>query len=455
MAKIIPYGDPAAHGKFGASVVFRRHRGTAIMQMKGKPRNPRTAKQVAVRNKLTQSVQAYSRLTDQSRAFYFTRGGQKLQNGRDFFLAVAMKDKTPSKNPQIQMQTVSNMAIFNTVSGHQNGFEIAVEGWVPSSVTWDCLLWCELEDLLSIQTPIIGPTGQVIPTVSYVPGRFNNAVSLPDNNGAVIWQGLPTNTLDDHGMMSCWWKPGFDSNNNSNQGVFGISDPGMTVQVYLIWYGASKKFRLEVIGDSGGAIYEFPATFSAGQWYYINVGWDANETTGNRLLLNFNDSELVPSVISTGPWTMTTAIQNAWIGDFAANGYCDIDNLKLYGTVQYRTQEIANKNNEGFKPQPGDVYTTYGKVVDTSNVFTHENDIPDLTIQRIRITELAGRGAELPFRYAVNIIYGLTSDPTVEALFRLPKFILPAYGNQYFYLVDDWSAYWDLDYWKLACTDNV
>lgn len=454
MAKIIPYGDPLAYGKFGG-MVFRRYRGATILSTKSRPRYTRTPAQAAVRNKFKNGAKGYNLLTSQSRQFYNARAAQVGICAKDLFMRSYMKGFIPSTIPKLNLKEITKMIIFKTASSKVNGFDIYIEGEEKLPELGEIILWCKMESLTDIQNPSHGPAGAVTGTVTYPVMKFNNGSHINLGSGDIKFPALPANNLHLRGMHGFYWQPSYSSTYGEYAAIWNL--PGLAGEdgLFCFFNWINDQIIIEVLrGDSFRIQYQFPITFAANELMHILCLWDT-DNPGSRARLWKNGNEITPVILFDNPFTSVDTYSTLNFDNIPVDNWAGYDNIKLYDGVDDLEKALANINNEDPPLGPTGNWIPYAKIEDSGQTFDNLNTIEYETNQRIHIHEKANVGADIPFRYLMTLDYTTLQDALESTSFRLPKLYLAPLSHAYLYLSNDWSDYWDAQYWHLACTDKL
>ncbi len=456
MAFVAPYGDLTSRGKFNQAVTFRRRGNVVLMTATPSPKPTRTPGQAAQRNRFTAAAESYKYLFYETRQFYNRRARMISKSGRSFYIAVHMKNNLPSILPGIPIKSVDDMFLHNPAGTVSNNFKITLraDGITPQEA--GCFLWTKLDDLTTTVNPEIGPVGSPIGTLSFVPGKFGNAL---DNTGQArfIQYPLGQQNLTEF-VCGLWWQPHFNySSNFANREI--VYCPGsveFTISLRLMAYNsgtAPKRFFFELFRDSvpQGVRYYFDNPgWNAEEWHHLLFAFNNTWGDGGRARLYFDGIPqnvfYIESDDSTEPIDTYTCRLPGGTKTHAAE-----DNVKLYNNVQYLSGIINNINNEGFDVPPF-VISSYGDIEDNSNIFTPGFDGAATPPQTVLIEETAGVGAEIPFYYPVWVYWTDLDDVASDNIMRLPEIRLGPNESQVLCLSKDFSTYLDPTFRRLVCT---
>ncbi|MCK5604879.1 hypothetical protein KAR91_23515 [Candidatus Pacearchaeota archaeon] len=454
MAKIVPYGDPNAYGKFGG-IVFRRYRNGTVLTTKTKPTYRRTPAQAAVRNLFKEGAQQYNLLTSLTRDFYRARAAQVGICVKDLWMRAYMKGNIPSDIPIIDMKEITKMTIFKTAASKVNGFNVFIEGAEKLPDYGQNIQWCKMESAADIGDPSRGIPGIVYGTVTYPAMKFNNGANIINGAGSIELEGLPPNDLGLRGMKGFWWQPHFSSTDPTDYDLFWLRNNDDTGEIACFYTDFRDGLLIEVNRDGNRLTYAFPFTWAAEELMHILCYWDTDNPAGSRARLWKNGTEITPVVIGDSSWTFPNPITKLLFSGTYGVINSAYDNIKLYNGIDDLDSVLANINNEGFPLVLSGSWIPYAKIEDTSQTFENMNTIEYETNQRIHIQEVGNVGADIPFRYLITMEYIAQDDSIKNISLRLPKIYIAPLSHSYFYLSDDWSDYWDENYWHLACTDII
>ncbi len=128
------------------------------------------------------------------------------------------------------------------------------------------------------------------------------------------------------------------------------------------------------------------------------------------------------------------------------------DNVKIYSDISQSLIDniIANRNNEGFP-----FFNTYGTIYDNENTYQKGDDAIISDIQKITISTLAGHPAHIPFRYLMRVEWKNFEDEIFNSVIRLPELVMVPLETVSLFLSRDWSVYWDKNFHRIACTNQL
>lgn len=456
MSFVAPYGDLTSRGKFNQAVTFRRRGASVIMSATPRPKPTRTTGQAAQRNRFIAASNAYKLLFFETRRFYNSRARMISRSGRPFYIAVHSKNNLPSTLSGIPIKTVDSMFIHNTAGTVPNNFKVTLRAAGITPQEAGCILWTKLDDLPTTINPEIGPVGSPYLTLSFVPGRFGNAL---DNTGQTRFVQYPLGQQNfTEFVCGYWWQPHFNYSANfpSRGGILFYGNDEYTFDLRLTAYNnsvAPKKFFMELQRSSvpQGVRYYFDNPgWNAEEWHHLLFAFNNTWGDGGRARFYFDGIPqnvfYIESDDSTEPVdTYTCRIPGA-IKTHAAE-----DNPKVYNSTRYLSGIINNINNEGFDVPPF-VISSYGDVEDNSNIFTPGLAGAATPPQTVLIEETAGVGAEIPFYYPVWITWTDLNDNVTDSIMRLPEVKLGPNESLTLNLAKDYSAYYDSNFRRLACT---
>lgn len=455
MATISPYGDPNAHGPLSRSLCFRRYKNKVLLQAFPNPVARSTAATLAQRQKLTDAALAYSLLPKASLDFYRKRSSQKQMTSRNLFMSADMKKYLPSILKPIPCKSIEDMVIFKPVGLYSDEIKISITNEDPfggADLEASCIGWWKFEDVLAE----IGTDFTEIGDVSWLPAKFNNGAATIDDAdhltaGSGSW--FPSNNF----AIESWIKTAFATED-------GVPDDA-GLHTLFNWYSSISNNFYFRIGPTG----TYFVNRVNGLSYYLplitSINWDA--ATLHHLLLVYVqakigddqqriylDGDLIENRNLGAPvQTQTTGITQALVNYNGVQNWTGLeDNLRIYHNI---TQPLidairSNKNNEDFS-----LLTCYGHIYDTENIYTKEDEAVTPSIQKIIITTPSGHPAHIPFRYLIRVEWKNFEDEIFNSVIRLPELIMEASETIELFLSKDWSVYWDRNFHRIACTNQL
>ena len=456
MSFVAPYGDLTSRGKFNQAVTFKRKGDAVLMTATPSPKLSRTPGQVAQRNRFISASNDYKLLFFETKRFYNSRARMISRSGRPFYIAVHMKDNLPSLLSGIPIKTVDSMFIHNTAGTLPNNFKVTLRAAAISPQEAGCFLWTKLDDLSSTINPEIGPVGSPYGTLSFIPGKFGNAL---DNTGQPRFITYPIGEQNlTEFVCSLWWQPHFDYAPNfvNKEIVYLFGNVNYTINLRLTgwnWSGAPKKFFFELYDEEGiiGVRYYFDTPgWSAEEWHHLLFAFNNVWGDGGRARFYFDEIPMnIHYIESDDPMEPVDTYSCRLPG--GSKTYAAEDNVKVYNSTKYLSGIINNINNEGFDVPPF-VISSYGDVEDNSNIFTPGLAGAGTPPQTVFIEETAGVGAEIPFYYPVWVNWTDLNDVASDDIMRLPEIKLDANESLTLHLAKDFSLYYDPTFRRLACT---
>jgi len=466
MAQISPYGDPNANGQLNKSLCFQRYKSKVFLRAYPNPVARYTPAAEAQRKELIDAVNAYKILTGATKNFFRQRASQKQQVGRGLFLSAHMKKYLPSTLSPIPAKSIEDIVIFTPAGLYIDEILISIISgpYHPEpDIEAGCVAWWKLENLLAE----IGIDWTEIGTVlwrdcKFLKGAWSNSIA---NYLKVTEDFFNPNKF----FHECWVKMDYDIVNGSPPYIGGCG--------LFSWYGGAQYNRIyvnfapsptfglttliELPGDYVVYYCTNPAvTFDAGtvhrfSFVYNRLGIDGGPDTYR---IYFDRDLVFSSVLAPGDQVIRnqTLFQNTVInnlGGVVYPLYGVSDNPKIYDdTTQLFIDTVhANDFREGWPPY----HKEYGNIYDTGNVYTKLKEVLDPEPQEIIISTPSGHPCHIPFRYLMRVEWKDQSDVIFNSVIRLPEIILGAEEYLILYLSKDWSVYYDRNFRRLACTNQV
>jgi len=466
MAQISPYGDPNANGQLNKSLCFQRYKSKVFLRAYPNPVARYTPAAEAQRKELIDAVNAYKILTGATKNFFRQRASQKQQVGRGLFLSAHMKKYLPSILTPIPAKSIEDIVIFTPAGLYSDEIKISItnEPYITiPDLEAGCVAWWKLENLLAE----IGVNWTELGTVEWRDCKFLKGVW---NDINVNYLRLIENFFNPNKFFyHCWIKLDYDVVNGATQGIDGCG--------LFSWYGWEFANRIYInfnaVPTSGlTTLIQLPGGFVV--YYCINPAVTFNSGTVNRFSFVYNrlgidggpdiyriyferdlvfSSVLVPldQVIRNTYLYQNTDINSSGAAIHPLHGVSD--NPKIYDvTTQAFIDAVhANDYREGFPPG----LKEYGNIYDSEQIYTKVDEVLEPELQKIIISTPSGHPCHIPFRYLMRVEWKDFEDTIFNSVIRLPEIILGAAESLTLYLSKDWSVYYDPNFHRLACTNQL
>jgi|GEM_PF-2118658 len=190
----------------------------------------------------------------------------------------------------------------------------------------------------NLDAPPIPSGGSLGGTPSYVPGKIGNGLEF--NSSSEWLEVVMTESMKDRGFITFWYKPYYDSSNNSTNYLMEAYYNESLLQLVHTNTGGLY-FKVEAPGRSStltlANITNY--TWTANQWVLLGVGWDL---PSRKITISVNG---VDSNLTTGSYNNSlefteddklrfgSAIGSSGQGAFTSNGV--FDDVKIYTTYTH------------------------------------------------------------------------------------------------------------------------
>ena len=459
MAMVSPYGDPNAHGPINSTFCFQRYKKKVFMRTLPRPVSRRTANQIIQRQKLSGAAKAYSLLTGDSKYYYRKRASQKSKTGLNLFMSGHMKSYLPSILYPIPAKSIESIVVFNPAGLYSDEILISIVAY-PGPAPVSCVAWWKLENLLAE----IGIDWTEAGTVEWRDCKFLKGVW---NNSISNYLSLAENFFDPNQFIyTCWFKTDYAVINGVAQDAspyhgFFAWWKNNTNLVYIDFHSTNGLYNLFKIGgvNTSYICTDAALTFNAGTLHPIifvhNQTGIAGGTDKYRIYFDgaliFNSTVAANNQTNTGATMYQNIIRGAVAIAYPFMG--TIDNAKIYNDTAQETLDdiIANMENESWLLTQAE----YGYIYDSENIYTKVDEVLDLEYQKIIITTPSGHPCHIPFRYLMRVEWKDQTDEVFNSVIRLPEIILGEGESLTLYLSRDWSVYYDKNFHRLACTNQL
>ena len=452
---ISPYGDPNAHGPLNNSLCFQRYKNKVFLRAFPRPVTRWTGPSQLQRQKLTDAAKAYNLLPRSSKYFYRRRAAQKMKTSRNLFMAGHMKKYLPSILSPIPARSIEDIVIFNPAGLYPDEIEISIVNQIdfPGYMFWNPCNTRINNELVSNY----GPNGTIDGGINLVPGKFDQAIVQTNDTGGVR---IPNTILDwDQGYYGYWIKTDFDVVNGYAQGRTNytpITSIGETTGIlWSFFYGSTGNYqmvfyKLGITNLLGG---NTSLNWTAGTWVHFIYAYDKFQTLGWSTAI-FMNGQMIDSKIGT--------LYDAAIGDRTFNllfvpdrpdfhfGDIIIDDVIVSKSLDNISSTLASYESPGCSPSK-----EYGRIYDHENVYYKIDEVIDYGVQKIIISTPAGHPAHIPFRYLLRVEWKDQEGEVFNSVIRLPELKLDALETVELFLSKDWSVYWDKNFHRLACTNQL
>lgn len=190
----------------------------------------------------------------------------------------------------------------------------------------------------SLDAPPIPGGGSLGGTPSYVPGKIGNGLEF---NSSTEWlEVVMTESMKDRGFITFWYKPYYNSSNNSTNYLMEASADESLLQLVHTNTGGLY-FKVEAPGRSATLTLVNTTDYSwtANQWVLLGVGWDLPSRkitiSVNGVDHNFTTGSYSSSLefTSSDKLRFGSAIGSSGQGAFTSNGV--FDDVKIYTTYTH------------------------------------------------------------------------------------------------------------------------
>ena len=455
MAMISPYGDPNAHGPLNNSLCFQRYKNKVFLRAFPRPVPRYTGPSLLQRQKLTDAAKAYNLLTGASKYFYRKRAGQKMKTSRNLFMSAHMKKYLPSINTPIPARSIENIVIFNPAGLYLDEIEISIVNQFdfPAYMFWNPCNTKINNELVSNY----GPNGIIEGGIDLVPGKFDQAIVQSNDTGVVRF---PHSIFDfDQGYLCYWIKTNFNVIDGYAQDRTTITP----ITAFGLYLGRFMSYFYPLVPDSQMAFYRDAVlhalggntnlNWTSGTWTHFVYAWDKLKSLGWSSAV-FMNGQLINSKIGT--------LFNFPLGDNTFNllfsfglgsyhwGDIILDDVIVSKSLDNLSSTLTSYESPGCSPSK-----EYGRIYDHENVYYKIDEVIDYGIQKIIISTPAGHPAHIPFRYLLGVEWKDQEGEVFNSVIRLPELTLGALETVELFLSRDWSVYWDKDFHRLACTNQL
>ena len=226
--------------------------------------------------------------------------------------------------------------VSNSSSSSSSSSTNSSSSSTSSAGSTNLVFWNKLGSQNEIENSMVGTDGNLIGSVFYEPGQFDNGVkSLLETNYVMF---ANANTAADKGTIEFWWKPDFSSTNTTNCEIIKFKNGDYEIQIIHNYCGPCVGPRFQVAVFAPGGVfkswYVFEPFFSQTNLQHVAISWNGSGTSNSKIMLYIDGLSISGySTVYDATWTGFPNMDLIIPGN-NLNRTSLIDNIKLYNIIK-------------------------------------------------------------------------------------------------------------------------